>query len=72
MADEGFKRKLAAILSANVAGYSHLMEDNEDATNRRHTSVFRGFNTEHQFRHGRRPKDIFEVVYKFQPPPTTR
>ena len=32
MAEEGFKRKLAAILSADVVGYSHLMEDNEDAT----------------------------------------
>jgi adenylate cyclase len=32
MAEQGFKRKLTAILSADVAGYSHLMEDNEDAT----------------------------------------
>ena len=32
MAAEGFKRKLAAILSADVAGYSRLMEDNEEAT----------------------------------------
>ena len=32
MADEGFKRKLTAILSADVVGYSHLMEDDEDAT----------------------------------------
>jgi TolB-like protein/class 3 adenylate cyclase len=32
MSDEGFKRKLTAILSADVVGYSHLMEDNEDAT----------------------------------------
>jgi len=32
MADEGFKRKLAAILSADVVGYSRLMEDNEEAT----------------------------------------
>jgi formylglycine-generating enzyme required for sulfatase activity/class 3 adenylate cyclase len=32
MADEGFKRKLAAILSADVAGYSRLMGDNEEAT----------------------------------------
>jgi adenylate cyclase len=32
MANEGFKRKLAAILSADVEGYSRLMDDNEEAT----------------------------------------
>ena len=32
MADEGFKRKLAAILSADVEGYSRLMDDDEAAT----------------------------------------
>jgi len=32
MADEGFKRKLAAILSADVEGYSRLMDDSEEAT----------------------------------------
>ncbi|MGD9132628.1 MAG: adenylate/guanylate cyclase domain-containing protein [Desulfobacterales bacterium] len=32
MADEGFKRKLAAILSADVEGYSRLMGENEAAT----------------------------------------
>ena len=32
MADESFKRKLAAILSADVKGYSRLMDDNEEAT----------------------------------------
>ena len=32
MAQEGFKRKLTAILSADVEGYSRLMEDNEEAT----------------------------------------
>ena len=32
MADEGFKRKLTAILSADVVGYSLLMENNEEAT----------------------------------------
>ena len=30
--DEEFKRKLTAILSADVAGYSRLMDDNEEAT----------------------------------------
>ncbi len=32
MAEEGFKRKLAAILSADVEGYSQLMDDNEEDT----------------------------------------
>jgi TolB-like protein/class 3 adenylate cyclase/cytochrome c-type biogenesis protein CcmH/NrfG len=32
MTQEGFKRKLTAILSADVVGYSRLMDDNEEAT----------------------------------------
>ena len=32
MADEGFKRKLTAILSADVAGYSRLMDQDEETT----------------------------------------
>jgi adenylate cyclase len=32
MADEGFKRKLTAIFSADVEGYSRLMGDDEEAT----------------------------------------
>jgi adenylate cyclase len=32
MPQEGFKRKLAAILSADVVGYSRLMRDDEEAT----------------------------------------
>ena len=32
MAEEGFKRKLAAILSADVEGYSRMMDDDEEAT----------------------------------------
>ena len=32
MAEKGFKRKLVAILSADVVGYSRLMDDNEEAT----------------------------------------
>ena len=32
MANEGFKRKLTAILSADVVGYSRLMGDDEEAT----------------------------------------
>ena len=31
MADEGFKRKLVAILSADVEGYSRLMSEDEYA-----------------------------------------
>jgi class 3 adenylate cyclase len=38
MVDEGFKRKLAAILSADVEGYSRLMDDDEEATVRTLTS----------------------------------
>jgi adenylate cyclase len=32
MAKEGFKRKLAAILSADGVGYSRLMRDDEEVT----------------------------------------
>ena len=32
MPQEGFKRKLTAILSADVIGYSRLMRDDEEAT----------------------------------------
>jgi adenylate cyclase len=32
MADENYRRKLTAILSADVAGYSRLMGDDEVAT----------------------------------------
>jgi class 3 adenylate cyclase len=38
MAEEGFKRKLTAILSADVEGYSRLMDDDEEATIRTLTS----------------------------------
>ncbi len=46
MADEGFKRKLAAILSADVEGYSRLMDDNEEATIRTLTA-YRSAITDH-------------------------
>jgi len=32
MADENYQRKLSAILSADVTGYSRLMREDEDAT----------------------------------------
>jgi adenylate cyclase len=38
MVQTGFKRKLAAILSADVEGYSRLMDDDEGATVRTLTS----------------------------------
>ncbi|MGD9262249.1 MAG: tetratricopeptide repeat protein, partial [Desulfobacterales bacterium] len=38
MANEGFERKLTAILSADVEGYSRLMDDDEEATVRTLTS----------------------------------
>ena len=43
MAEEGFKRKLAAILSADVEGYSRLMDDDEEATVRTLTSYRTAF-----------------------------
>jgi adenylate cyclase len=45
MAEEGFKRKLAAILSADVEGYSRLMDDDEEATVRTITSYPRQIST---------------------------
>ena len=42
MTQEGFKRKLAAILSADVEGYSRLMGDNEEATIRTLTAYRTG------------------------------
>ena len=45
MADEGFKRKLTAILSADVEGYSRLMGDAEDATVRTLTAYHEVFFT---------------------------
>ena len=41
MSTEGVKRKLAAILSADVAGYSRLMGDDEEATIRSLTAYRR-------------------------------
>ena len=38
MPDQGFKRKLTAILSTDVEGYSRLMDDDEEATVRTITS----------------------------------
>ena len=34
MAEEGFKRKLTAILRADIEGYSRLMGDDQEATAR--------------------------------------
>jgi adenylate cyclase len=43
MAEKGFKRKLTAILSADVEGYSRIMDDDEEATvrtlNSYHTAI---------------------------------
>jgi adenylate cyclase len=44
MAAEGFKRKLAAILSADVEGYSRLMDDDEEATVRTLTTYRNAIN----------------------------
>jgi adenylate cyclase len=45
MTEEGFKRKLAAILSADVEGYSRLMGDDEEATVRTLTAYREVFST---------------------------
>ena len=42
MAEKDFKRKLTAILSADVEGYSRLMDDNEEATIRTLTAYRTG------------------------------
>jgi adenylate cyclase len=52
MADEGFKRKLTAILSADVEGYSRLMGDDEEATVRTLTSYREVISTLIQQRNG--------------------
>jgi adenylate cyclase len=51
MTQEGFKRKLTAILSADVVGYSRLMENNEEATIRTLNSYRNSMTTIiHQYR----------------------
>ena len=45
MTDEGFKRKLTTIFSADVVGYSRLMEDDEAATVRTLTSYREAIST---------------------------
>jgi adenylate cyclase len=44
MTDAGFKRKLAAILSADVEGYIRLMDDDEEATVRTLTAYRKAIN----------------------------
>ena len=39
MAEESFKRKLTAILSADVEGYSRLMSADEASKVKTHTSI---------------------------------
>jgi TolB-like protein/class 3 adenylate cyclase len=57
MAEQGFKRKLTAILSADVVGYSRLMEDNEEATIRALTTYRNSMSTLIQ-KHGGRVVDM--------------
>ena len=57
MAEEGFKRKLAAILSADVEGYSRLMDDDEKATVRTITAYREGKSTLIQ-QHGQKAVDF--------------
>ena len=56
MAPEEFKRKLTAILSADVEGYSRLMGDDEDATIRTLTTYRELMSTPIQ-KHRRRALD---------------
>jgi len=53
MAQEIFKRKLAAILSADAQGYSRLMGDNEEATIRTLTEYQEAFREKVEFYNGR-------------------
>jgi TolB-like protein/class 3 adenylate cyclase/Flp pilus assembly protein TadD len=53
MAEEGFKRKLTAILSADVEGYSRLMGEDEDATIRTLTAYRKLMSTLIQKHRGR-------------------
>jgi adenylate cyclase len=56
MAQEGFKRKLAAILSADVEGYSRLMGQDEEATIRTLTA-YRSAITDHVLKYRGRVVD---------------
>ena len=56
MTKEGFKRKLAAILSADAKGYSRLMGDDEEATIRTITE-YRRIIAEHVRKHEGRVVD---------------
>jgi hypothetical protein len=40
MTQEGFKRKMTAILSADIVGYSRLMDDDDEANRRRELQAF--------------------------------
>ncbi len=53
MAEEGFRRKLTAILSADVEGYSRLMGEDEDATIRTLTAYRELMSTIIRKHHGR-------------------
>jgi adenylate cyclase len=53
MAEEGFKRRLAAILSADAVGYSRLMDDNEGMTIRTLTEYREAIGTLIQQHRGR-------------------
>jgi adenylate cyclase len=53
MAEKGFKRKLTAILSADVEGYSRLMGDDEEATVRTLSAYREVFSTLIQQHNGR-------------------
>ena len=53
MTQVGYKRKLAAILSADVKGYSRLMEEDEETTIRTLTEYRHAFREKVEFYNGR-------------------
>lgn len=60
MQQKGFHRKLTAILSADVSGYSHLMQDDEAATVstlESHKQVFSDLINQHRGRVADSPGD---------------
>ena len=66
MSEKGFKRKLTAILSADVEGYSRLMGENEEATVRTLTAHREVMTTIIQQYRGRvvdSPRNVSDLIH---------
>ena len=63
MAGEGFKRKLAAILRADVEGYCRLMDDDEAATFRTLTAYRTAINDLVQRYRGRIVDSSRDIIF---------